>query len=378
MTGRYGPSYQACINHYKSINSRLSQDTLVSSFTGETSLDYEGSQRFIVSRLGLYNITAYGASGGRGVCNIERGYGRAQKVQVELYPELELLILVGQRGLDYCDVESEYSRCTNLSSSLPECNTAWYNYLQSRFNNESVSDVLGGGGGGGASMVRAYNSIRGYDLDPIVIAAGGGGTSAFLQYDIDSTTEISDTESYRSFINASSGCTDNNAESRGVDSINVAGAGGGYLSLNTIERLDVDGSDLSTKYNFSTGGLTCVDMIDSVPISIGVGGFGGGGGACAGGGAGGGYIGGSILGEGKFVPGGGGFSCTDDSYSTSFKLIEYIEDIPNIQLDGFVDIIDADCECVFKCDIFTVEDQFQCTCPDDTMLAPDRSDCFIG
>ena len=90
--------YQSCVDYYTRNNSRLVEDPFVYLETGSV---YENAQVFNVTRVGLYNITAAGAAGGRGVCNLERGHGLARTVQVELFPPLELLIVVGQQGLGF-------------------------------------------------------------------------------------------------------------------------------------------------------------------------------------------------------------------------------------------------------------------------------------
>ena len=90
-------------------------------------------------------------------------------------------------------------------------------------------------------------------------------------------------------------------------------------------------------------------------------------------------MGGNVLSQGVFVPGGGGMSYTGSSIKTSFKSIRFIEDVLNMQYgDGYVDIVHADCECVFKCKIYDEEDAFECTCPASTFLAPNDRDCYSG
>lgn len=375
MTGRSGPTHETCIDYYNSINSRLSQGFLLPA----VEMDYEYAQRFDVPRFGLYNITAAGASGGSGVCNMEVGHGIARKVQVELYPKLELLVIVGQRGLSFCDLEPNSLPCIDQSSSTSTCSDRWCSYIQDSFENESRIDVFGGGGGGGASMVRA-SSVQGVDPDPIVIGAGGGGASALLGYEVENSS-MQSALSYRNHINASSGfigINDGNLGTRYSDAYNTAGAGGGYHKNNAITKLDIDGGYLGNVEEFAIGGIHCANVLHGVLVNGTDGGFGGGGGGCAGGGGGGGYTGGSILGVGKFVPGGGGISYTGSAFETSFKVINFLTDISNIQLDGYVDIVHADCECIFKCEVYNAEDMFECICPGDTLLAPDGSDCYTG
>lgn len=379
--GRFGPTYQACIEHYTASNSRLSQPgLLLQSINTKAGVIYDNAQLFVVPHFGLYNITVAGASGARGVCNIEQGHGHSRTVQVELYSNMYLLVLVGQRGLGFCDMEPSSTPCENRPQDLPSaiaCNDIWYTYLEDEFDEHSV-ETLGGGGGGGASMIRAFTR-QGFNPEPTVVGGGGGGTSALLQYDIVNmigvnTTGTSSDLAYRSLINAKSSSSGYNAlfwGRRTSSAFNTAGLGGEYSNNNQNRRLSVDGGYLRRSRDFAVGGLDCNDALTGA-----CGGFGGGGGACAGGGGGGGYLGGSVLGEGRTIPGGGGQSVTGSPFRTSFKLIRFIEDKLNSEPDGYVDIIDADCECIFKCEVYYDDDQFECTCPGNTLLAPDGSDCY--
>ena len=372
VEGRNGPTYKDCVDYYAQIKSPLTPSVLLS----PVGLEYENAQRFSVPRLGLYNITAAGASGGRGVCNAERGYGIARTVQVELYINLELLISVGQQGSSFCDADPNSLPCRYEYSSST-CNNMWASYIEDTFSNRSMLNVFGGSGGGGGSMVRAYSTQR-TDLDPIVIGAGGGGSSASLQYDILNELGIDTTELplnllYQYYINADCGVECNSQDDLELRNfIYRAGVGGGYNINYMVNRQDKDGGYLSSINDFAVGGLHCVSLNGSY------GGFGGGGGGCAGGGGGGGYVGGSVLGEGRFVPGGGGISYTGNPFKTSFKVINFIEDTLNRQLDGYVDIVHADCECIFKCEVYKENDAFECTCPPNSLLAPDFSDCYYG
>ena len=381
--GRFGPSYEACMEYYATSKSRLSQPgILLQNIRTTAGGMFTNAQLFGVPHSSLYNITVAGASGGRGVCNIEQGHGISRTVQVELYSDQQLLILVGQRGLDYCDVEPSCIACRNQSQDLDSamaCNYRWYDYLS---NDEQSIKTLGGGGGGGASMIRA-STRKGLNSEPIVVGSGGGGTSALLQYDIVNIIgvnagKIPSDVAYRHFINAKSSLSSNNMlvlGRRNSSSSGTAGLGGGYEVINNVNSmLGVDGGYLDSLTDFAVGGLDCTGN----RLSGAFGGFGGGGGACAGGGGGGGYLGGSVLGEGSKIPGGGGLSVTGDSFGTSFKLIRFIGDKLNSEPDGYVDLIDADCDCIFKCVVYHEDDQFECTCPGITLVAPDLSDCYTS
>lgn len=123
VLGRNGPEFSTCSEFYSAERSRLAQEgVLMESFD----LQYQHAQRFKVPRFGLYNVTTAGASGGRGVCNRERGYGTARSVQVELYLNLNLLVLVGQRGASFCDIEPGIPPCAESSS----CDVTWQDYIE--------------------------------------------------------------------------------------------------------------------------------------------------------------------------------------------------------------------------------------------------------
>lgn len=377
-TGRTGPSYESCSDYYSRKSSRLDKNPFT--YPQPAKSLFENAQVFNVSRVGLYNITVAGAAGGVGVCNFERGFGLARQVQVELYPGIKLLIVVGQRGLGFCDLQPTSSQCLNRPVNLSQvatCEERWFKYA-----NESVLAMVGGGGGGGASMVRSF-SKREFDIDPIAVGAGGGGSPAVLQYEVVddlgvAVDGLSAEEAYRRFMNAKSKGSGSKQSGgpglRNSSGSDVAGVGGGYLSTGAVERLDVDGGFLNlTSSDFAVGGVHCGGLPDAS-----AGGFGGGGGGCGGGGGGGGFTGGDLLGEGSTVPGGGGVSYTGSSFLTSFKLIKFVGDTLNTQQDGYVDIINADCECVFQCEVYHEEDKFQCVCPSGTYIAPDSSDCYEG
>ena len=79
------------------------------------------------------------------------------------------------------------------------------------------------------------------------------------------------------------------------------------------------------------------------------------------------------------VPGGGGYSFIGNSITTSFRVCTIGDGHLNRERDnGFVEIVLANCGCVHDCLVNLTEDQFECLCPNNTMLAPDLSDCFVG
>ena len=395
-TGRSGPSFSTCQAFYGQINSPIAQQDLLFEFENR---EYEGAQGFRVPKNGLYNITVAAAGGGRGICNSEyggRGYQRT--VQVDLSTEYELLILVGQRGQEPCNVIPEADEaydlfCRELPIDTVACNETWYNFT--RDFERSFYEAFGGGAGGGGSLVRARRKdINVFDNFPIVVAGGGGGSASVLDYDAVSKISANSSFSiptkilsYRTFVNGklrsyAGGFTlPGVSGTRRTSSNTVAGAGGGYRMRIVSSPIDEDGRALGSAQDLAKGGLDCTELFIAAghifPYSGVYGGFGGGGGACGGGGGGGGYTGGAILDAGLTFPGGGGYSYVGDDFVTSFN-VNMVDGgrLSKGSDDGFVEIILANCGCVHTCLVNSTDDTFECLCPNDTMLAPDLSDCF--
>ena len=397
-TGNRGPTHSACVDYYSSIGTSTELNRLLFNIK-----DYRGAQGFQVPRDGLYNITVVGASGGRGICNVQGGgLGVLSKVQTRLTRDIELLIMVGQQGTKPCDVilntDPAYTQfCNSLPTSDVQagmCNSTWV--LQTRNHDTLFYDIFGGGGGGGASMIRARNrSIGAFDGLPIVISGGGGGSPAQLYYDIVKVINVDNfllpsEASYIRFLNGKTSNSSNYAVagSRGIRAENnrtdsfIAGAGGGFNPTN-LSSTEMDGKSFSNPLNFAEGGLDCAQIqrqtqTSGIPFFRTVGGFGGGGGGCAEGGGGGGYTGGSVLREGVTVPGGGGFSYIGSGNVTNIEpsVITFLSG--NHSGDGYVEIIEADCGCVHDCLIYEGGELFECTCPEDASLGPDCNDCYLS
>ena len=400
-TGRSGPSFSTCQMFYGNINSPIARQNLLFEFENR---EYEGAQGFHVPKNGVYNITVAAAGGGRGICNSEYGgHGYQKTVQVELSTDFELLILVGQRGTGSCDIIPQSEQAYDLfcreppatSTDAVACNETWYNFTRESNFDHVFYEAFGGGAGGGGSLVRARKKdTKIFDSFPIVIVGGGGGSASVLDYDaVEGTSAITflpnKVLSYRTFINGKSrsygtGATFSEIGVRGTRSSSsntVAGAGGGY-QVGFLPSINEDGRALGRAQNFAEGGLDCSESFIATghifPYSGVYGGFGGGGGACGGGGGGGGYTGGAILDAGLTNPGGGGYSYVGD-FGTSFSVHEVDSGhLSERHDDGFVEIILANCGCVHRCLVNSTEDTFKCLCPNDTLLAPDLSDCYAS
>ena len=393
--GREGPTYSKCLQYYTGLNSSLIKQSLL---FGVDNREILGAQGFHIPKGGLYNITIRGARGGRGICNPLYGYGYTRAVQVELSTEYELLIFVGQRGTEPCDVipktkEAYVTFCQEPPSNITDvksCNETWYNFT--RDFDPLFYEVFGGGGGGGGSLVLSRRKNTTALDESIVVVGGGGGTASILDYDAIQyigvqSTDLESALSYQEFVNASARTHALNYGSigtqgyRNASSINrrVAGVGGGYrlrLQNQTVDTPFLDGRAL---HRGGPGGMDCTQLfIDAghhIPYSNVYGGFGGGGGACGGGGGGGGYTGGAILASGVTIPGEGGYSYVGDNISNVSESLVHYNDI---ELDGFVEIILANCGCTYECLMDLAEGLYECLCPDDTILAPDLNDCFTG
>ena len=380
-TGYDGPTFDQCEEYYNEHTSPIATDRVLFQFDEE---DFHGGQGFRIPREDIYNVTIAGAAGGRGLCNILFGHGKVINFQVQLTPDYELLVMVGQKGQSPCDNPPVHSLCHNPPSSLGEanhCNESWYNYTLEGNVNHQIYLYTGGAGGGGASMLRARNVETGELLpQPLVVAGGGGGTSAILSYELFNSENI-----YKTHINWFRIRNWFNIGRRGFRPLIfshfslLSGAGGGWSSLLTASG--TDGKSLSQAKHFAEGGLNCdhLQLFESNRFFSNVnGGFGGGGGECGGGGGGGGYTGGAVLNYNNDIPGGGGQSVVLRFENTSITpLVNDSLVLFSINSgDGYVDIVPANCNCSGTCAVNETEDTFECFCPDNTTLAQDGFDCY--
>jgi hypothetical protein len=320
---------------------------------------------------------------------------------VKLWAGQDMLVSVGQRGLEPCQIRRDIPVCNNPPSSLEEadkCFEEWELWLAKQGLSQNAMFTTrnfgGGGAGGGASMLRLTSrETGGFAKLPVIVAGGGGGSAVTLNPGVFSMLNISDTSSnssdfYTDFINAKMTDRDlslvdfyNFSGIRGyiASSVNPfnhrPGAGGGYFPAISLQQ---DGSAMNESEDFALGGFDCLHLstdLNQRPLMETVhGGFGGGGGQCESGGSGGGYTGGSVFGN-KYIgiPGNGGFykyfhEPTNNVTQLSVEL--------NLELDGFVEIAPADCGCGYKC--IVDEKEFHCNCSENATLAPNELDCYKG
>ena len=349
-------------------------------------LTYLGGQWFHFPSTGLYNVTVAGASGGRGLCNIETGLGAVFKGQMYIEQGVNdsVLVLVGHKGRGPCDVNATFPLCTNPPNTRDAAKVCMQNWV-----GMSLSELLGGGAGGGASMIWSASG----NSEPYLVAGAGGGTSRYLNYSqiigtytLDTSSFVQDNETNEEFyvrwINARLTDIDVanlNGMFRGYvgerpnidDDVHVSGAGAGWKS--SMEPEPRDGKLLSQSRNFAKGGSVTfceagISDNDNVFADV-LGGFGGGGGTCGGsGGGGGGFGGGTVLADSPYLPGGGGYSLN----RIDAEFVDWNEG------DGYVEVVPADCGCVSnKCSI-TADSTVKCICEPNTSSSQNELDCIEG
>ena len=387
-------SYQDCVDYYTLIGSPIIRDNVL---TDTFSSVFIGSQSFRPPRVTVYNLTIAGAAGGRGLCNSEYGKGLVQNHQFTPFNDsFRYLILVGQRGIGPCssgEADPGHMLCENPPKDMEEstnCTNAYIEWILA-LNNDELERTLnfsGGAGGGGASFFGYRDTRIFLDIRVFGISGGGGGSSALLDFfvlrnllpELENST-LSDSALYDDIINANSRTYNEMLESaegyrgyRVKSEFVTAGAGGGIVDSINFPSNQQDGRALGKAEDFSLGGTHCASNDYSLiprQLRAGDGGFGGGGGGCGGGGGGGGFTGGAVLGETSTVPGGGGYTFRSNTSTPSmFRL--------NTEEDGYVDVVPADCGCVYECVVYEEEDQFECLCPNDTQLASNLNDCYYS
>jgi len=329
--GRTGPTLEKCISYYEAQQSPINSTILNVT---------NGSQIFSIPVAGTYVVTIAGAKGGDGVCANSFGSdGIVLKGMLQFNKYDALRIIVGQQG-----------RSTCFNSTAPVCRSQkpttgcgfGHNYPQGFMDD-------GGGGGGGASMVQKMLKNSSLQSEPLVIAPGGGGACLRIR---------------ECFNFVDDPCPDNITV---PDNELIPGSGGGFYPHD--DKRNVDGFSLNES---GEGGMDC-NSGEGAEFSGIDGGFGGGGGACRGGGGGGGWIGGR-----------GGFSreCSDDMNITyNYHIGEMGMNYSNATWTmvgynngpGYVSLLLL-CSCTHHCIIEGSD--YNCSCPNNSLLAPDEQDCY--
>nr|CAH7767694.1 unnamed protein product [Callosobruchus chinensis] len=339
--GRYGPSQADCNKEYES--GRVSVRVLK-----EPGLD--GVQKWVAPRSGYYTFILAGASGGKGSSGMGSSRGAMVRTVLNLQSGQEVLMLVGQEGMDSC-IKTLGSQHNSSCHSQSNNGTSIRIIL-----NMDVSDT--GGGGGGGTFVFMFNRLK--EKIPLAVAGGGGGLG-IGRFSIDNVLQ------HGQAINMSR--PPYTGQMSGLRF--GGGAGGGwamYTGLTAPLNKDMSGGALLSG---AIGGKACYNSTDQ----RGDGGFGGGGGGCKYGGGGGGYSGGDAPAVNS-TSGEGGYSYIDPT-KTVMRLSEakgshhtgagYVIIIPDTK----------GCNCDYKCVALDAErSEVTCICPHNWKLNEDKKTCI--
>ncbi|KAF7481979.1 hypothetical protein GHT09_006812 [Marmota monax] len=170
-SGRWGPTQTQCDWAY--------EGTSVMVTVGAEG-PLKGVQLWRAPGTGQYLISAYGAAGGKGAKNhLSRAHGVFVSGIFSLSRGEQLYILVGQQGEDACPGGSPESQlvCLGESQSTEEHTAAADETKRVRGSQHWAG---GGGGGGGATYVFR---LRAGELEPLLVAAGGGGRAYLRRQD---------------------------------------------------------------------------------------------------------------------------------------------------------------------------------------------------
>ncbi|XP_011812061.1 PREDICTED: leukocyte tyrosine kinase receptor isoform X2 [Colobus angolensis palliatus] len=161
-SGRHGPTQTQCDGAYAG--------TSVVVTVGAAG-QLRGVQLWRVPGPGQYLISAYGAAGGKGAKNhLSRAHGVFVSAIFSLGLGESLYIVVGQQGEDACPGGSLESQLVCLGESRA---------VEEHAAMDGSEEVPGsrrwaGGGGGGGGATYVFR-VRAGELEPLLVAAGGGG-----------------------------------------------------------------------------------------------------------------------------------------------------------------------------------------------------------
>uniref|UniRef100_A0A8C2LZL5 Tyrosine-protein kinase receptor n=1 Tax=Cricetulus griseus TaxID=10029 RepID=A0A8C2LZL5_CRIGR len=283
----------------------------------------KGVQLWRAPDTGQYLISAYGAAGGKGARNhLSRAHGVFLSAVFFLSRGEPLYILVGQQGEDACP---------------------------------GVSGASGKGAPGPRAGGRRASLLRAGELEPLLVAAGGGGRSYWRRPDRGRTEAAPEKLENRTEAPGSGG--------RG----GAAGGGGGWAS-----RAPSPQAGRSLREG-AEGGEGCAEAWTTLRWAA-AGGFGGGGGACSAGGGGGGYRGGDTS-ESDIL-----WADGEDGISFVHPSSElYLQPLAVTEGHGEVEIRKhPNCShCLFKDCQWQAELQMtECICPEGMELAVDGITCM--
>ncbi|OCT68564.1 hypothetical protein XELAEV_18039865mg [Xenopus laevis] len=337
-SGPHGPTQTQCDNAYRSSN--------ISVVVGKEG-PLRGVQMWKVPFTNMYQISAYGAAGGKGAKNHNNpAHGVFISAIFPLEKDEILYILVGQQGEDACPGKNELTReiCMGKSSIIED------NYDDQKKLSEWAG---GGGGGGGASYV--FKEVNGVFI-PLLVAAGGGG-KAYLE-DPEDALDLTHPERF-----------ENNTAVPGLNGVSgAAGGGGGW---NDITELPMAGKSLVFG---AEGGQSCYRAITKLQWYT-SGGFGGGGGPCTSGGGGGGYQGGNaseldeIFSDGQY-----GVSFFHPSVKIFLHPLAAMESHGEVQIKVFINCSHCHND---NCKRDPISRNVVCLCDIGTVLASDNTTCIV-
>ncbi|KAM9842943.1 tyrosine-protein kinase receptor [Aulostomus maculatus] len=336
-SGPYGPTQAQCDSTYrnKNVNVTVGRDSPL-----------KGVQMWRVPATNRYQISAYGAAGGKGAKNHnKRNHGIFISAVFPLEKGDILYILVGHQGEDACPGRNPQTQKICLGES---------SLIEDDVRGETGAEWAGGGGGGGGATY--IFKMEGDELVPLLIAAGGGGNS--YMEDPESSLDQIPLEQYENSTTASS----SNGQT------GTAGGGGGWNDSPSPHpragKSLVEGAE---------GGSACPLALSKLSWST-FGGFGGGGGACTAGGGGGGYRGGDAA-------------LMDDITADGQDGISFVNPMGEIYLQPLA-AMESHGECEIKVQLNCSHCQSQscrrdedthliiCLCHDDEVLASNNVTCI--
>ncbi|XP_012522088.2 ALK tyrosine kinase receptor [Monomorium pharaonis] len=342
-TGRKGPTAEKCAEKYNDTNVEL----FMPSQEEKLVFNLEGVQRWTAPRGEYYTLIAVGARGGKGSGNVGITLGAFVRGVIELQKGDQLYFMMGQAGTDACP--------KNLGLKTTTCKDESVDLQSPQQTSSKVREVKKiqfknpGGGGGGATAIFTLKANG--DLEPILIAGGGGGLG--LNPSMDNGLQ----HGRGPFPAGRSVPSPSNVPER------MGGPGASWNGTWPNFQRKTWGMPL---IHGGIGGLGC-EAGDH-----GDGGFGGGGGGCQSGGGGGGYVGGNAghndgSGEGGY------------SYASQMLTDVYFR-VGTHSGPGEVFIIPAisGCGCDYRC---VALDQYlnetNCLCPQGWLLSNDSKSCIM-
>ncbi|XP_005559301.2 leukocyte tyrosine kinase receptor isoform X1 [Macaca fascicularis] len=341
-SGRHGPTQTQCDGAYAG--------TSVVVTVGAAG-QLRGVQLWRVPGPGQYLISAYGAAGGKGAKNhLSRAHGVFVSAIFSLGLGESLYILVGQQGEDACPGGSPESQLVCLGESRA---------VEEHAAMDGSEEVPGsrrwaGGGGGGGGATYVFR-VRAGELEPLLVAAGGGGRAYLRPRDRGRTQAAPEKLENRSEAPGSGGTG------------GAAGGGGGWTSRAPSPQA---GRSLQEG---AEGGQGCSEAWATLGWAA-AGGFGGGGGACTAGGGGGGYRGGDASEtDNLWADGEDGVSFIHPSSELYLQPLAVTENHGEVEIRRHLNCSHCPLkDCQWQAELQLAE----CLCPEGMELAVDNVTCM--